>query len=613
MSSARVLHERISTVMDLLASSAVTEVCKLVDECCGALRVEVFQSKKQIKMLEEKLSLAESKHWPTSDQRQTSVTGLWDASATTTAGADGDADGVDVMNDGRTLKLESVTCNQPSLWRAVSTAPPGKAVSLTLTPFPPAFAPYPTAGGSEMPGPIVRSCDIPRKRHITCFQVGETPKIQQCTTCCSLYHCPFCQPSAFKPNEFHRVIPHIQSHLRGAVQNDEYVVYNCKLPCRDNPHYHCSYCDHVVRRKDLFVRHFEACRKQNRTARVEAQTSVAAVQFLEQRSPAQSAVAPTSSAPVVSTNSSGVPQTTSPGTEDPNTSANHNPVAHSSSLDSEPSSPEVYSCPMTLQVDAERTKNQRPVQKDSGPVQTQCNHCGILLNRKNFRVHLKRKHHDEYVAQENEDALRRYLANTREDVPPWRRQTRVQCEHCGIRLNKKNFWKHMKRKHHVLVKPSDCRESLDRCLGEQGLLVVESALLCSARTEAEVTGGREGCDEGCTTDLFLDIDMGEEQGLGFPDTSAQLSLKSDLAFQPFKDETVQIGPNPHRYHGLGKPHLLELPLESLVWIFRDVLSADGKKAYWTLSLVCRTFRTILKNEIIRRYSKEQRSEPESQQ
>ena len=62
MSESSVLHQRISSVMDILASAAVTEICKLVEDCCGALNVEVFQSKEQIKMLEKQLSLTESRY-----------------------------------------------------------------------------------------------------------------------------------------------------------------------------------------------------------------------------------------------------------------------------------------------------------------------------------------------------------------------------------------------------------------------------------------------------------------------------------------------------------------------------------------------------------------------
>ncbi|XP_029612418.1 zinc finger protein OZF-like isoform X1 [Salmo trutta] len=62
MSETSVLHQRISSVMDILASAAVTEICKLVEDCCGALSVEVFQSKEQIKMLEKQLSLTESRY-----------------------------------------------------------------------------------------------------------------------------------------------------------------------------------------------------------------------------------------------------------------------------------------------------------------------------------------------------------------------------------------------------------------------------------------------------------------------------------------------------------------------------------------------------------------------
>ncbi|XP_045554828.1 oocyte zinc finger protein XlCOF8.4 [Salmo salar] len=62
MSETSVLRQRISSVMDILTSAAVTEICKLVEDCCGALSVEVSQSKEQIKMLEKQLSLTESRY-----------------------------------------------------------------------------------------------------------------------------------------------------------------------------------------------------------------------------------------------------------------------------------------------------------------------------------------------------------------------------------------------------------------------------------------------------------------------------------------------------------------------------------------------------------------------
>lgn len=75
MSVTRVLHQRISSVMGILASAAVTEICKLVDDCCGALRVEVSQSKEQILLLEKQLSLAESRYRSVSGKGLTPVTG----------------------------------------------------------------------------------------------------------------------------------------------------------------------------------------------------------------------------------------------------------------------------------------------------------------------------------------------------------------------------------------------------------------------------------------------------------------------------------------------------------------------------------------------------------
>ncbi|XP_045078702.1 uncharacterized protein LOC121558631 isoform X4 [Coregonus clupeaformis] len=640
MSETRVLHQRISSVMGILASAAVTEICKLVDDCCGALRVEVSQSKEQILMLEKQLSLAESRYRSVSGKGQTSVTSgtpRINSSKGDSPAANADDAGNTDEDEGSVLHLEveGVNGNPHPLWEEVSTAPTDEAGPPTLTPGPIVSSNENTGPLAMTPDPVVSSNDIPRKQHITSFRVGETPKIQPCTTCCSLYHCPFCRPSAFKPNELHRIIPHIQSHLKSAVQNDEYIVYNCKLTCRDYPHYHCTYCDHVLCRKALFIEHFRACRKRNATprpARVQAQSPSAALPLQQHPSPAQRplapatstpvlpltsiAVVPSSSRPVTPPSSPVAPQTLNtdtPPMEKTNTSASHDPVTRSSSQDLEPSSPEVYSCPPTPQIETERP--QRPSQRDAVPVQTQCDHCGIILNKKNLKVHMKRKHQEEYIAAENEEALRRYLAESKMDVPPWCRATKVQCDLCGIRLNKKNFKNHMKRKHKVNVTPSDFQEAFDRCLGEQGLLVVESSLpgyTCTGTQETGRGGRRRRRREECDDDLFPDIDMEEEQRDRFLDAGALLAQETDLATQQLQGERALTGMTPHRYHGLGKPHLLELPLESLVWIFRDVLCVEGKRGNWNLSLVCRTFNTILTNEIIRMYSTGKRSNPEPQ-
>ncbi|KAL1023836.1 hypothetical protein UPYG_G00046940 [Umbra pygmaea] len=587
MTITRVLHQRISSVMEILANSAVTQICMLVEECCDALRLEVSQSKMQVKVLEEKLRLAELKCQTTNGKEQTP--------SSTCDSPVSNVDAVDMEDeDGRVDEVDGITGNQHTHSKELSKSPSGH---LTMT-----------ATSSDC------SSDTPRKQHITSFRVGETPKIQACTTCCSLYHCPFCQPSAFKPNGFHRIIPHIQSHLRSAVQNDEYIVYNCKLTCRDKPHYHCTYCGHVVCKKQGFIKHFEDCRMNKDNARVEAPLHATTVLTQQQPSSSQRALAPKTSTVVVSTCSSDVPQTSpvstprpvtpsspsvapeSPNTDGdkPDTSADHNLVPCTSGLVLEPPSPDVYPCPPTPHMEKERL--QRPAQREA--VQIQCNHCGIFLNKRNFRVHMKRRHRNKFIAEESEEALRRYLANSKLDTPPWRRPTRVDCDPGGIKVNKKNFKMHVRRKHKADVMPLAFQESFERCLSEQGLLVVESSLLCSDHTEAPAIERREGWDR----DLFMDIDVGEEQCIRFSNTSTQLSLETNLTTQQVEGEAVQIGMNPKRYHGLGKPHLLELPLESLVWIFRDVLRADGKAGYWNLALVCRTFRTILRNEIIRKYS-----------
>ncbi|XP_029596731.1 uncharacterized protein LOC115179389 isoform X2 [Salmo trutta] len=74
MSETSVLRQRINSVMDILTSAAMTEICKLVEDCCGALSVEVSQSKEQIKMLEKQLGLTESRYKSVSCKGQTLVT-----------------------------------------------------------------------------------------------------------------------------------------------------------------------------------------------------------------------------------------------------------------------------------------------------------------------------------------------------------------------------------------------------------------------------------------------------------------------------------------------------------------------------------------------------------
>lgn len=171
-------------------------------------------------------------------------------------------------------------------------------------------------------------------------------------------------------------------------------------------------------------------------------------------------------------------------------------------------------------------------------MQTQCDHCGIILNKKNFKVHMKRKHHEEYIAAENEEALRRYLAESKMDVPPWCRATKVQCDLCGIRLNKKNFKNHMKRKHKVNVTASAFQEAFDRCLGEQGLLVVESSFPGYTYTRTQERGRRR---EERDDDLFPDIDMEEEQSDRFLEAGALLAQETDLATQQLQGERVLSG------------------------------------------------------------------------
>ncbi|XP_029621596.1 zinc finger protein 34-like isoform X2 [Salmo trutta] len=61
MANCMVLHTQIASIMEVLANSAVTEVCKLVDDDYAVFRLEITQSQKENRALRRKLQLLELK------------------------------------------------------------------------------------------------------------------------------------------------------------------------------------------------------------------------------------------------------------------------------------------------------------------------------------------------------------------------------------------------------------------------------------------------------------------------------------------------------------------------------------------------------------------------
>ena len=61
MANFMVFHTQIASIMEMLANSAVAEICKLVDDDYAVFRLEITQSQKENRGLRRKLQLLELK------------------------------------------------------------------------------------------------------------------------------------------------------------------------------------------------------------------------------------------------------------------------------------------------------------------------------------------------------------------------------------------------------------------------------------------------------------------------------------------------------------------------------------------------------------------------
>ncbi|XP_041844142.1 uncharacterized protein LOC121641866 [Melanotaenia boesemani] len=100
--------------------------------------------------------------------------------------------------------------------------------------------------------------------HIT-IQEGRTlPDLKRCSTCCNNFHCPFCRSALFHPTKLSKVKTHLQSHFNRAVLHEGYTIHRCGLDCRPQWHYHCPRCISVILRRSDFNKHLSFCKKKQK-------------------------------------------------------------------------------------------------------------------------------------------------------------------------------------------------------------------------------------------------------------------------------------------------------------------------------------------------------------
>ncbi|KAI7811651.1 hypothetical protein IRJ41_008045 [Triplophysa rosa] len=134
--------------------------------------------------------------------------------------------------------------------------------------------------GKEIPS-IQRGCKV--------------PTLSKCTSCCSLYHCPFCGTSFYKPSKKCKVQTH-QLHFSRTVVHDDYTIHRCGLGCQTKLHYHCVYCFLIVFRRNNFVDHLTRCKISNGPLTSTVSSTIYDVPHLTATSPTIPAVPPLTTA-----------------------------------------------------------------------------------------------------------------------------------------------------------------------------------------------------------------------------------------------------------------------------------------------------------------------------
>ncbi|XP_074496307.1 uncharacterized protein LOC141770552 isoform X2 [Sebastes fasciatus] len=231
---------------------------------------------------------------------------------------------------------------------------------------------------------------------------------------CKLYHCPFCQPSVYKPKgDYASVWTHVEIHRMRALQHGEFNIHVCQLQCRGERHFHCPYCSKTIITRKQFESHMDKCAgTQSSTAATTAGKS--AFLLLKITPPFQQIIkmgqSPAPLKPPAQPESTADPPvepkfTSSQSPALPESSAQPKSTAEPKCTSSQcPASPDSLVEPTTtadqpaaspdppVPVDHPSTLTDKPVQQTSVVRKVKCPMCNLCLNKKNLRKHKLRRH-----------------------------------------------------------------------------------------------------------------------------------------------------------------------------------------------------------------------------
>ncbi|XP_026013808.1 uncharacterized protein LOC113015767 [Astatotilapia calliptera] len=94
--------------------------------------------------------------------------------------------------------------------------------------------------------------------HISIWNSGLKPELQECNTCCrGLFHCPLCP--TFSPTVRAKIEEHLSVHIKNALPFKDKMICRCRLPCRTTGHFHRPVCKITIIQRGDMARHLLSC------------------------------------------------------------------------------------------------------------------------------------------------------------------------------------------------------------------------------------------------------------------------------------------------------------------------------------------------------------------
>ncbi|XP_056602135.1 uncharacterized protein LOC130419421 [Triplophysa dalaica] len=245
-----------------------------------------------------------------------------------------------------------------------------------------------------------------KKLHVTTWKEGSLPGPIALGE--NKYKCRFCKRTGGYP----ALVAHVQTHEKTAVKHKGNKMYKCHLKCRENGHYHCCYCCHILSRKDILINHLQKCASapvyipSTPSTVFRGCSETCAVKPADFPSSHSISAASPKCDPIPVTSSTSDPKLlTKPGLPPASTP----PVQSTSEYAGISSTPSPPSPSRTLKTDVlhptvlvssdiQNVVSAKPIESSTSskilkkPKRTTCTFCNKVLNKKNLKIHIQRRH-----------------------------------------------------------------------------------------------------------------------------------------------------------------------------------------------------------------------------